>query len=282
MKHGVVCMLFTGQQNLRWMTNCAPIYAYAVQSAEMALNKRGINCIIRHIPTASEAKMLKDMQADGFLLLGSFAGDEWPEGLHNRPGVKMLGLPEPNWYDCVTYNTYTIGKLAASYLHQRGIRHTAVLGSCTGDVFLRRIHSFSEQMIEMGGSVANLTHKDAIRVLPDMNLAAQDVVDSLTHRLLNDVSPRPKGIFVTSDVIVPAVYRSLERNGVAPGKDITIVSCNNEKSYLIPLHPQPAEIDIQAEVIGQQAVERLLWRMEHPDSPRLTLIIEPSLLIPTS
>jgi DNA-binding LacI/PurR family transcriptional regulator len=55
LKHGVICMLFTGQQNLRWMTNCAPVYAYAVQSAEMALNKRGISCIIRHIPTAMEA-----------------------------------------------------------------------------------------------------------------------------------------------------------------------------------------------------------------------------------
>jgi DNA-binding LacI/PurR family transcriptional regulator len=130
----------------------------------------------------------------------------------------------------------------------------------------------------MGGTVENLTHKLAIQTMPDMNFASQSLIDSLTDRLLHEVTPKPNGIFVTSDVIVPTIYRALERNGVRPGKDIEIVSCNNEKSYLLPLHPMPAEIDIQADLIGQEAVERLLWRIDHPRATRVSLVLEPRLV----
>jgi len=131
----------------------------------------------------------------------------------------------------------------------------------------------------LGGSVMNLTQTDAIRVMSDMNAADQNVIDSLVDKML-DGGEKPKGLFVTSDVITPAVYQSLARRGIKPGQDIAVVSCNNEKPYLLPLHPRPAVVDIQAETIGRQAIERLLWRIDHPNAPRMTLVMEPKLLLP--
>ena len=55
-----------------------------------------------------------------------------------------------------------------------------------------------------------------------------------------------------------------------------IVSCNNEKPYLVGLHPKPIEIDIRAESIGRRGVEQLIWRLEHPKIvERIVTTIEP-------
>jgi LacI family transcriptional regulator len=277
LKHRAVCVLFTEQQSLRWMIDCAPVYAYAIHGAEAALNSRGISCIIHHVSTPADINGLKDLEVDGFLLFG---GDKWnslPGELAKFPGVKMLGVPVTDWCDRVTYNSDTIGNLAADYLYSRGIRHTAVIGTSKGGVFSRRVLSFSRSITNLGGTVVNLLSDEIIRVLPDSNAPVQEIVSALVGQLLQS-SPKPEGIFITSDVITPAVYRELERRGIAPGKDIVIVSCNNEKPYLASLNPKSAVVDIQAEAIGSQAVERLLWRIEHPTAPKATLLMEPILV----
>jgi hypothetical protein len=69
----------------------------------------------------------------------------------------------------------------------------------------------------------------------------------------------------------------LQRGGIeiGPGK-VEVVSCNNEKPYLVGLDPTPTEIDIRASSIGLRGVEQLVWRLEHPNVPeRIVQTIEP-------
>lgn len=58
---------------------------------------------------------------------------------------------------------------------------------------------------------------------------------------LIELKKTPLGLFLTMDVLAPSVYAQLGRVGLTVGKDIHVVSCNNELPYLNPLHPQPAE-----------------------------------------
>lgn len=271
-----VCIVLTGKHTLQWVTNCAPVYAYALNGAESTLNKHGINCLLRHFATPSKADSIRDLPVDGLLTLSDPAWS-WPEEVRSYPMVKMLGVPGGFHCDTVTYNNDAVGRLAADYLLARGVKHALVFGSSGGEHFWRRSLSFSFRMKEGGGSVSDLTHPDMIRVLPDANSANQELVRAGVEQLIR-LSPRPSGMFVTSDVITPATYHELERRGISPMKDIHIVTCNNEKPYLQSLYPKPAVIDIQADLIGQQAVERLLWRMENPESPHMTLMLEPVLL----
>lgn len=276
-----VCIILSEHKNLKWMTNCAPIYAYAIHGAEAALNERGITCIIRQVSPTKRTEEFKQLAVDGFLVLGNDEWQEWPDELRKLPSVKMLGLPSIGWCDCVSYNHDTIGQLAAQYLFDQNIKHTAVFGSSGNEVFNRRVSAFSKYVTQMGGTVRNLTSdKILLEVLEDSNAPKQAVVRALVDQLLQGGPDKPKGVFVTADLLAPVLYRELERRGVAPGKDIKVVSCNNEKPYLLPLHPAPAVIDLQAELIGQQAVERLLWRIGHPSSPYLSLIMEPTLVLP--
>jgi len=276
-----VCIVLTGHKNLKWITNCAPIYAYAIHGAEAALNERGMTCIIRQVTSIARWEEFKQPVVDGFLILSNDDSKEWPEALQRLPAVKMLGAPSAGWCDYVSYNNDTVGRMAARYFSQKAIFKTAVLGPSGTEVFSARVSAFSQYMRVLGGTVQNLTNDNMLQVMMDSNAPRPAVVRALVDQLLQDCEGRPGGIFVTADVIVPLVYRELERHGVVPGRDITVVSCNNEKPYLSALRSPPAVIDLQAELIGQQAVERLLWRIEHPSAPFMSLIMEPK-LIPAS
>ena len=74
------------------------------------------------------------------------------------------------------------------------------------------------------------------------------------------------------------VYRACGRRGIQIGKEISLVSCNNELPLLTGLCPEVTSIDICAEQIGGQAVEQLIWRLSHPESPLLAVSVQRQLV----
>jgi DNA-binding LacI/PurR family transcriptional regulator len=68
---------------------------------------------------------------------------------------------------------------------------------------------------------------------------------------------------------------------VVPGRDVEIVSCDNEQSILSLMHPAPASVDLNRQTIARLAVERLLWRMKHGmASPGVVTTVAPTLSEP--
>ena len=63
------------------------------------------------------------------------------------------------------------------------------------------------------------------------------------------------------------------------GRDVSVVSCNNEHSLLANLHPSLTTIDVHAEAIGRRAVDQLLWRIRHPEETlACQVLVEPTLV----
>jgi LacI family transcriptional regulator len=271
-------LLFVGHPTLNWMINSAPIFAYAIQGAEAALNARGLHCIIRHLPEPVDLSRLIGIPVDGFVVLSGGDLPEWPGKLKAIPRVKMLGLAGSGWSDCVTYNPDAVGALATKHLVSLGVRRAVVVGDDSTAVFRRRSQAFCEHFSHVGRA-DNLSRSGMIRAEADMHEPAPGVVAAAVDALLA-LPERPDGIFVTADIVVPEVYRSLSARGVRPGIDMHVVSCNNERPYLSGLSPRPAVVDIRAEAIGREAVERLMWRMENPDAPNLSLLLDPVLVQP--
>ena len=79
---------------------------------------------------------------------------------------------------------------------------------------------------------------------------------------------------------VAIIQPALQRAGVKIGPgEVEIISCNNERPYLIGLSPKPAEIDIRVEAIGMRGVERLLWRMRNKDTAeRIVTAVDPGVI----
>jgi len=279
LKFQSVCMLLIGHRTLRWITNYAPVYAEAIESVESSLRSMNVNCMIRNVQTPADLQALKRVPVDGFLIHGASDWKEWPDELSHYPGVAVLGLPKSGWGDVVTYNNESTGQIAASYLLSRGCRHAFIAGVARGEVFSVRRNAFTKAMTAAGATVSDLSADELMPDFSNTNLSNAGAVQACVDRMLQ-ISPRPEGIFTTSDVVAPTIYRELERRGFAPGMDVQIVSCNNEKPYLSQLKIQPAVVDLQSGAIGARAVDFLLWRVQNREAPRQTLMIEPILHVP--
>lgn len=73
-------------------------------------------------------------------------------------------------------------------------------------------------------------------------------------------------------------YHGFVERGVRPGEDVNVVTCINDLEIIPKLNVRVANIDIQAEQLGQRAVEKLLWRMKNPTKPRERIFVEPRIV----
>ncbi len=101
-------------------------------------------------------------------------------------------------------------------------------------------------------------------------------LDKLITRL-SKASPRPAGLFIGNDAVTAVVHPMLLQRGVVPGKDIVLVSCDNEEVRLAGLVPRPLSIDIGSEEVGAVAVRRLAFRIEHRGEPPIMIKVPPKL-----
>ena len=90
----------------------------------------------------------------------------------------------------------------------------------------------------------------------------------------------PGGLFVSRDEEVVQVYRLLLERGVRPGRDIEIISCDNENIRLAMLHPRPATIEIATADIARRAVRRLETRIKQPREAPVRILVTPHLVLP--
>jgi LacI family transcriptional regulator len=98
-------------------------------------------------------------------------------------------------------------------------------------------------------------------------------LDALVDRLVK-ADPRPDGIFISNDAVTAIIQPMLLQRGMVPGRDVSLVSCDNEQVRLDGLLPRPMSIDIAAGEVGAVCVKRLQFRMVNPsDAPVLIKIV---------
>lgn len=238
---------------------------------EEALRQRSLSMVVTGLP--EEGKLpasIEHRQVDGVIVRGgSGALGELRDGLQRLPSVRMFEPPSPlAWTgDVVLDDNSSIGAMAARYLLDRGHRNLIFLNLLPPHPsFHARGLAFQAEACRAGAEVRLLTE----------TCEAASMVDQILAQ-----SGYPMGLFVPgADQQVTDVYRALKTRGVHVGRDVGLISCNNDSHRLASLDPDLANIDIQAETIGQAAVEMLLWRLQNPDAPQRRTMIAPRLVEP--
>jgi len=254
-----------------------PAFQDLLRGVSMAASRHELNLIFHHVPDPNRLpSRVLDQRIDGMLLHGATPGDETRERLRRIPTVWLMGnLRRPDWGDQVLPDAYEIGELAARYLAGRGHTKLAFLNLDAGHWSLRMYgHAFASAAQDLGA------HVERVEQPSDSSAGywhdySPESVDALVQQYLA-ISPRPTGVFVADDIQVAILQPALQKAGIDVGRDVDIISCNNEQPYLVGLQPRPAEIDIRVESIGRRGVDQLLWRLEHADVPeRIITTIEP-------
>ncbi|QDU09880.1 LacI family DNA-binding transcriptional regulator [Gimesia aquarii] len=264
-----------------------PSVASGIHGTESALTEEGANVLLADLPLVDRLPdVLSRKQVHGILAKGALqtelisnADQKLIQRLREIPTVWFLGRPQKaDWGDVVESNDSEIGRLAAEYLLSRGHQRIAILDPKPNHVTLgQRCASFTWHATQGGATLENIFGKDADWGLPLKSVEDVELVDRLVGRLLK-LKRQPTAVFVPADSIAALVYRACTRRGLLIGKDLSLISCNNEVPLLTGLYPEVTTIDICAEQIGRQAVEQLIWRMSHPETPAVNVSVQPCLV----
>ena len=264
-----------------------PSVACGIHGAESSLSGAGANVLFADLPHVDEIpKTIASQNIHGLLAKGALQGkligsanDKLIERLRQIPTVWFLGRPQgADWGDAVESNDAEVGRLAAEHLLNQGHRRIAILDPKPDHVTLgQRCASFTWHATGQGAKVENVFGASSDWTLPLQPVSDIELVDKLVGKLLK-LRSKPTAVFCPADCITAMVYRASARRGIRIGKELSLISCNNELPLLTGLYPEVTTIDICAEQIGCQAVEQLIWRLAHPDSPPVTVSVQPRLV----
>lgn len=247
-----------------------------LHAIEIRLSEKGLNLILStYVDFDQTPPVLTEDRVDGVIL---FATDEFPEDLvmeqlRSTPTVWVFSQ-DIEWGDQVRPNNDLIARLSADFFLERKHRNVVYLNLYHSRLaFRKRAILFMEYMRQGGVAVKLLT-----------SCSTPDELEKDLEKLMDkwvSLSPRPTGLFVGNDHQLPQVYEALRRRGIEPGRDVTVLGCDNQESPLSMVTPRPASVDIGTEDIGRRAVDQLLWRMENPgEQDGSILLVRPSIVLP--
>ena len=264
-----------------------PSVASGIHGAQGALADAGANVLLFDLPTVGQLpRAFTQKQIHAVLAKGALqsqmiakADAELVERLRALPTVWFLGRPQHgDWGDVVESDSSEVGRLAAEHLLLHGHRRIAILNPKPDHVTMGKIcASFTWHATQGGASVENVFGNEAEWHLPLGIVEDVEVVDQLVGRLLEMPTP-PTAVFAPADSVAALIYRSCARRGLVIGRDISLVSCNNEVPLLTGLYPALTTIDIAAEQIGQQAAKQLIERLADPQATTVIVAVQPRLI----
>jgi LacI family transcriptional regulator len=263
-----------------------PSVAEAIHGIEAAVSEAGANLLLADVPLADRVPpALERQRVDGIILKGALQG-HWVDSISSDlaarlggvPSVWFLGRPHGGWGDVVQSNDLRVGQIAAEYLIAQGHRRLAFLNPKRDQItFLQRQAGFIAHAELAGATVHKFLGEAGNWSLPLRSVKQVEPVQGLVDALISS-DPRPTAVFVPGDSVAAMVYRALYVRGLAVGRDLSVISCNNETPLLAGLYPQLTTIDIHANAIGRRTLDQLAWRMSHRDGPAVDVSLEPHLV----
>lgn len=259
----------------------APVTASVVHAIEGALGDVGCSLTLSQVrDTNLLPPSLSRAEINGLILHGNPPGEELATRLKQFPAVWIMS-PRSEvgyWGDRVCPDNKVIGQLAAEYLIDRGHSRIAFLNLDVAHLgFPERINAFQQAASQRG------VMSDVIRthISVDHNPADFRAQRALITALIDQLAAmtdRPTGLFVPRGQTVSMVFDALRSHQIEPGKDVTVIACDNDPA-LRGLSPQIPTIDVRPDRIGEMAVQQLMSRIEKPDLyARSNILIEPTLV----
>lgn len=270
-----------------------PTVAAAIGGVEATLAEKGARTIFASIPDlGNPPDSVIAKLPEALILAGAMQGDflksgspEFLRSLRSRSTVWLLGKPKAGWGDVVGSNDYEVGALAAKTLLEAGHRRLAFLNPKPDHLIFQRREDGFRAAARRGGAISVESICEPPGEGWEIPLEVPESVDAIESSIaqLLRSSDRPTGVFAAADTIAVLAYRALTARGVAVGKDISLVSGNNDATLIAGLHPALTTCDIEASSIGEQAVRQLEMRLRSGDRlPETEVWLSPSMKVADS
>ncbi len=268
-----------------------PVVSSAVHAIEEAASLSGGTLMFANIPRGDRLPaFLSEKLVSGVILKGPNMGLLPPESesellraIYRLPHVWLLGqLPNAHGDHC-NFDHEIAGRLAVDHLREKGHQHVAFLNPKPGHAQFEPLKSAFMYSAGLAGMKVDVFEPAADQAIkwPLPAISTQAKVDALAREWAR-ARPRQRAtaIAVGADSAAVQLYSALGKIGVRPGRDVGIVSCNDEQSLIMSLDPGLTTINVGAEMVGRNAVARLAWRLAHGNADRpARILVEPKLTV---
>ncbi|MGN6507168.1 MAG: LacI family DNA-binding transcriptional regulator [Tepidisphaeraceae bacterium] len=257
------------------------ISSEVLAAVQKRLSERNLNLIFAQVNDVDALpQAVKSCNVDGILGYGVFPDKAVTASLRRIPAVWLMsrndGIPDV-WGDRVRPDHVAIGRLAGNYLLDRGHKRVAYLNPSPGMTIYDERGDCFRKAVE--GKVHSFTVLSGERRKADTaeTVWIDAAAESLAAQWLAQ-TPRPTGVFCPFDRLTTRVYACLMRAGIQPGRDLQLVSCDNQADLLAMLPSRPASVDLNRNTVARLAVDRLFWRMRNGmASPAVVVTVSPTL-----
>jgi LacI family transcriptional regulator len=267
-----------------------PVLSEILHGIEDAVGELNGNLLLANLPTADQVPaFLKDGAVEGLLIkvsqfskLSDLERSPLLDYLLRFPRVWLWAKPPDVAGDLCAFNHETAAHLVAGHLAAHQHQRVAFLNPKKGKPSLEKLkNGFEIACAERGLEVTVLESiEPRMTKWPEPAVTcADDVAPLVAQWLAIRPEQRPTAIFVPADNIAVHLYRALERESIRAGRDVSVISCNNEKPIVQALKPPLTTVEVNARAIGTRSVEQLLRQMAHPQGTIThTLLLEPSIV----
>lgn len=268
-----------------------PITAEALQGIERQASTMNWNMLLANNPNLEGTPaFLTEPTVEGLILrcppagrLPDWSTNEFLRTISGFPSVWLFNRPEGMSGDLCSYDTAKAVSQVIDHFLEMGHERIGFLHPRPGNLLLEQHKKHFFFTAEKAGLKPTLLEKKGAELSHRLPLPAiQDVhyVKPLLEKWKKmPANSRPTALFVGADSAAVQTYIALEDMGVEVGKDVSIISCNNEKSLNNVLTPALTTVEIFSEVVGQRAVDQLIWRLRNPDMEQgMRILIEPKLI----
>jgi DNA-binding LacI/PurR family transcriptional regulator len=281
---GTIAVLAIGDSR-EWLQ--LPVMAAAVAGVTREANRNGSRVLLEEmLDPAKPSPSLMSGEVDGAIafLSSGLAPGGFREALmtvqRHCPVVWAMGGDAGiSPVDHIIPDDRAIARMAFEHLVEHGCRQLAFLTVSPkwammrnrGQVFAGLAHDMD---LNWSSYVVSNDPRDGDLFGPRSVVAKN--LEELVAKLAS-AADRPTGLFIGNDAATAWVHPMLLQHGIVPGKDIRLVSCDNEEVRLSGLIPQPLSIDINSTEVGAVAVRRLYFRMDHRNDPPIMIKVAPSI-----
>ena len=257
-----------------------PIFADFITGAGETYSRSGYDLVLTVVNDSDEARVYRELATkgavDGLIVHAPRTGDPriallkevgLPFAVHGRTSVDDGG------YDWVDVNNRRAFQRATEFLLDLGHRRIGLVNGIESLDFAARRREGHLRALRTRG------------VAPDEALMASDEMTEnygyrATARMLADPDP-PTAFLAASIIIALGVRRAIEETGLRMGRDISIVTFDDDLAYLRNGPDIPIFTSLRASVrdMGREAAQMVLDRIADRTLPARQVLIEADLVV---
>ena len=218
---------------------------------------------------------LKNNRFSGIILIHNVASPELLEDLSIRYPVVMCS--EHCRDDSISFvgiDDYAAGVNAVKHLIKTGHRRIGLINSPLHNNYAKhRERGYRAAMEEAGLSV----NEGWVIHLPELSF---DMALPYITGVLS-MKDRPDALFCVSDIFAAATLKAASNLGLRVPEDVAVVGFDNTASSVM-VSPALTTVSQPSYLMGQQACELLLERIENPSAPTRRVVLSTELIVRAS